>query len=56
MKQPRRQTALQFAQKEVWRHQNKDNFVEGLYKALKTIKYINLNPYNRDNNDNENTD
>ena len=43
---------------EVWRHQNQDNLWELLRKALKTVKYVDFNPYdnNDDDNDNENYD
>ena len=40
---------------EVWKHQNKDNLWEGVRNALKTVKYIDLNPNNSDDDDNENT-
>ena len=40
---------------EVWRHQNKDDLWEGLRKALKTVKYVDFNPYDTDDDDNENT-
>ena len=39
---------------EVWRHQNNDNLWEDLLKALNMVKYVGLNPYNRDDNDVEN--
>ena len=40
---------------EVWRHQNKNNLWEGLFKALKMFKYIDLNPYDSNDNNDENT-
>ena len=45
-----------FLLEEVWWNQNHNNLLDRLSKALKTVKYVGLNPYDTVDDDDENND